>query len=66
VLGSESELVGLGIAIEKIVQDEELKTYLARRVKWDSMGYSTVVYWETLTAEGAPDDEDEDDWEDED
>lgn len=59
VIDSERDLVSLGLAIAELVEDEDLKQVLANSTRTDSMGRSLIAYWETISCEDAPD-EDED------
>ena len=52
----ESDLLALGVAIGE-VEDENLRDYLVNRYSTDSLGYQTNVYWQGLTCEDAPEDE---------
>jgi hypothetical protein len=55
------ELLELGAAIARVVEDEELRDELLSKSRTDSMGYDTIVYWPYVTCNDAPDeDEDED------
>jgi len=58
-LDSETDLIELGAVIERLVEDNELKTHLLRGLRIDSMGRGIVAYWETMGVDNAPE-EDED------
>jgi hypothetical protein len=60
VVDSERDLVALGVAIAELVEDDELKQLLVNSTRFDSMGRSLIAYWELISCEDAPDDEDED------
>ncbi len=55
-----SDLLELGAALSRIVEDEELRDELISNSRTDSMGYDTIVYWPRVTCSDADEDEDED------
>ena len=56
-----SDLLELGAAISRLVEDEELRDELISNSRTDSMGYDTIAYWPRVTCNDAEDeDEDED------
>jgi hypothetical protein len=58
VVVEDSNLLGLGLAIAEIVEDESLRNRLAGGYSTDSLGLRTIVYWQGVTCEDAPEDED--------
>lgn len=54
----DSELLKLGMAITDIVEDESLVNRLVGGYSTDSLGLRTIVYWQGVTCEDAPEDED--------
>lgn len=55
----ENDLLKLGISIANLF-DDDVKEYLADNYKTDTMGHKVIVYWQGLTCEDAPEEEDED------
>jgi hypothetical protein len=55
-----SDLLELGAAIARIVEDDELREELVSNSRTDSMGYDTIVYWTRVTCDDADEDEDDD------
>jgi hypothetical protein len=55
-----SDLLELGAAIARIVEDDELREELVSNSRTDSMGYDSIVYWTRVTCPDAEDDEDDD------
>jgi hypothetical protein len=55
-----SDVLELGAAIARFVEDEELREELTINSRTDSMGMDTIVYWTRVTCDDADEDEDED------
>jgi len=53
----DSKMLQLGMAITDLVQDESLVNRLVGGYSTDSLGYQTIVYWQGVTCEDAPDEE---------
>jgi hypothetical protein len=52
-------LLELGVAISRLVEDEELRDELISNSSTDSMGYDTIVYWGRVTCPDAEEEEEE-------
>lgn len=56
----ESDLLKLGVSIANLF-DDDTKEYLVDNYKTDTMGRQIIVYWQGLTCEDAPKDEEDED-----